>query len=131
MSASVPWRARWWALSAGIRARRLWLGNREDDGRSRGTGEPVSIQVEAKQQGQAAYQTGVFAPGLGARRTGLERRRGGVAAERLEPPAPGNCPAAAYPRRTPPGGKETLGGCDTPATTGPWFCRDGQRRSAV
>ncbi len=89
------------------------------------------FQVEAKQQSEAAHPAGVFAPGLGVGRAGLEGRRGGVTAHRLEPPAPGNCASAAHPRRTSPGGKQTPGGYDTRSATGPWFCRDGQRWSAA
>src|SRR5207245_7218209 len=39
---------------------------------------PVTVQVEAKQQGQAAHQTGVFTSGLGAGGTRVERGRSGV-----------------------------------------------------
>src|ERR1017187_8035382 len=108
----------------------MWVGDREDDDRGRGTEDSVSVQVEAKQQSEAAHPAGVFAPGLGVGRAGLEGRRGGGTAQRLEPPAPGNCASAAHPRRTSPGGKQTPGGYDTRSATGPWFCRDGQRWSA-
>src|SRR6266568_8742876 len=110
--------------TASLPSRRLRLGDGKDDDRGRRAEDTISVQVETNQQGQATDPTGILARGLDGGGTRLEGSRGGVDANGLDPPAPGDRAPPTHPGRTRPGGKETPGGDYLPGAASPWFCRD-------
>ena len=118
--------------AAGLRARRLWLGNREDDDRSGGTEDSVSVQAEATAARSSGSSKQAF-----ARQDWVPAGQGwkGVEAELLLTGWSRPRRVIVLRRRIPDERlleeKKRLADTSPQTATGPGFCRDGQRRSTV